>query len=81
MANFAAGVVPMPPTVTKVPDGAPTAISTCNKWYQAVGNDNCDSITTYFGTFSKAGKKISLAMRLITLNVTLTTRVVQRRLH
>uniref|UniRef100_A0A4Q7JG83 Secreted LysM effector Lys4 n=1 Tax=Pochonia chlamydosporia (strain 123) TaxID=1052797 RepID=LYSM4_POCC1 len=54
VANFATGVIPMPPTVTKVPDGAPTAINTCNKWYQAVGNDDCDAITTYFGTFSKS---------------------------
>jgi hypothetical protein len=56
VANFATGVIPMPPTVTKAPDGAPTAVGTCNKWYQAVGNDDCDAISTYFGTFSKSGE-------------------------
>lgn len=56
VANFDAGKAPMPPTLTA--SASPTATGTtpeCKAWYQAVGSDDCASISITFGTFSEDG--------------------------
>ncbi|KAK4143163.1 uncharacterized protein C8A04DRAFT_29180 [Dichotomopilus funicola] len=54
VANFEAGKAPMPATLTS--GASPTASGTtseCKAWYQAVGSDNCATISITFGTFSE----------------------------
>ena len=53
VANFDEGNLPMPPTITAgaSPTGSGT-IDTCEKWYITHGNEDCDDIAAWFGTFS-----------------------------
>ncbi|ROW16958.1 hypothetical protein VPNG_01098 [Cytospora leucostoma] len=45
--------VPMPATVTASPSPTATGtVDTCEAWYQALGDDDCDSIADIFGTFN-----------------------------